>query len=179
MASSDILREMINKAPDQVSAIDNSIDQIDVQIADLDTQIDGVENGLCAVAESNLIAYLDGTKVPELEIIYGDIELKTGPTFGTIDYTTGNITDWQIIDSTTGAAVYEYLGVHWDGDLIVTELISNYAFGNDYLTRPLVPVGATYGLKPARANLVFAKGLLQTNANKIDASITVFEDYAS
>jgi len=112
MASSDILREMINVAPDQVTAIDNSIDQIDIQIDDLNTQIDGVQNGLCGVAESDLLAYLGGTKIPELEILYGDIKLETGPTFGVIDYTLGNISDWQIVDSTTGSTVYEYLGVH-------------------------------------------------------------------
>jgi len=179
MASSDILREMINVAPDQVTAIDNSIDQIDVQIDDLNTQIDGVQNGLCGVAESELLAYIDGTKIPELEIFYGDIELVTGPTFGVIDYTLGNISDWQIIDSTTGSTVYEYLGVHWDGDSTITGKITDYAFGNDYLTRPLIPVGATYGLIPAKANLIFAKGLLQTNANKIEASETTFEEYAS
>ncbi len=65
---------------------------------------------------------------------------------------------------------YEYLGTHWDGDPVITNLITDYAFGNDYLTRPLVPIGATYGLIASRNNLTVAKGILTNNKNKIDQS---------
>lgn len=175
---SDILRQMIDNVEPQSENLESNIDQVQGQIDDLNEQIDGVQNGLCAVAEAELVSYLDGTKIPELEILHGDLELVTGPNFGTINYTTGNIIDWQVIDSTTGLTVYEYLGINWDGDLIITGKIVDYAFGNDYLTRPL-SISASYGLIPARDNLLAAKSLLETNKAKVDQSETTFEDYAS
>jgi len=179
MSASDILRQMLNNAPDESTEISSSISQIQDQIDDLTDQIDGVQNGLCAVAQSELVAYLDGTKVPELEAIYGDTpySVSYGGTFGTIDYSTGNITDWQVLDS-TGGVVYQYSGTHWDSDPYITERITNYTFGNDYLTRPLTS-GATYGLIPAKTNLQTAKAILQENKDKIDNSENILKNYAS
>lgn len=172
-----VLQDMIDVAPDLVEGLDNSLSQIQEQIDELTIEINGIKDELCSVAESELVGYLDGTKIPELEIIYGDLELVTGATFGTIGYGTGNITDWQVIDTTTGSTIYEYLGVNWDGDPIITKYITDYAFGNDYLTRP-VTSGATYGLIPSRTNLYTAKSILTNNKNKISNSITIFADYA-
>lgn len=176
---SEILRVMIDNVEPQSANLESNIDQVQNQIDALNVEIDGVQNGLCGVAESELISYLNGTKIPALEILYGGdlpYSVSYGPTFGTIDYTTGNITDWQVLDS-TGGVVYQYLGVHWDSDVTITQKISDYAFGNDYLTRPLTS-GASYGLIPSRDNLSFAKSLLQENKDKVDASATTFEDYA-
>ncbi len=177
----EILREMIDNVEPQSENLDSNIDQISLQIDALNVEIDGVQNGLCGVAESDLIAYLDGTKIPELEILYGNLELETGPTFGTIGYGTGNITDWQVIDSTTGSAVYKYLGINWDGDPYITKLISDYAFGNDYLWRPLIGSGlgseASYGLYPTISNLGVGRGYQVQNKSKIDASIDTFTRY--
>lgn len=182
MAASDTLREMINAAPDQVTAIDNSISQLDTQISDLNTQIDGVQNGMCAVAESNLTFYLNNTKLAAIEALYGNgsnepFSVEYGANYGTINYTTGGISDFRIID-VTGNVEYEYSGTNWDGDSTITQLITDYDFGNDYLTRPYTS-GATYGLIPARDNLVFAKSLLQENSDKISDSIGAMENYAS
>jgi hypothetical protein len=172
-----VLQDMIDVAPDLEEGLDSSLGQIQEQIDELTIEINGIQNELCDVAETEILAYLNGTKIPELEIVYGDLELVTGPTFGTIGYDTGNISDWTVIDTTTGLDVYEYLGVNWDGDPIITKLITDYAFGNDYLTRP-VTSGATYGLIPSRSNLYTAKSILTNNKNKIHNSITTFADYA-
>jgi hypothetical protein len=180
---SEILGQMIANVESQVDNLDSSIGPVQEQIDALNVEIDGVQNGLCEAAASDstgLVAYLIDTKIPELEILYGGelpYSFDYGPTFGTINYTTGNITDWQILDS-TGGVVYEYLGTNWDSDLYITQKISDYAFGNDYLTRPMT-TGATYGLIPARDNLNTAKGILNSNKSKVEASETTFADYAS
>ncbi|MFW9871769.1 MAG: hypothetical protein ACFFG0_01620 [Candidatus Thorarchaeota archaeon] len=180
--SSEILRQMINNVESQSENLESSITQVDEQIDDLTDQIDGVQNGMCAVAEFELTAYMDGTKVPALEILYGGMftipfVFTPGANYGTINYSTGGITDWTVKDD-DGTTVYEYEGDNWDSDSIISTLISDYSFGNDYLTRPLTD-GATYGLIPSKTNLETAKSILQENKDKIDASETAFEDYAS
>lgn len=182
MSSSDTLRQMINSAPEQINNINSSISQIDAQIDDLNTQIDGVQNGMCGAAESNLTDYLDNTKLAEIEALYGTpltipFSVDYGSEYGTIDYTTGGISDFRIID-TTGNVEYEYLATNWDSDATIVKLIGDYEFGNDYLTRPLTS-GASYGLIPSRDNLIFAKSILQENLDEITASQTALEDYAS
>jgi hypothetical protein len=178
MASSDILRQMINEAPEQVENIENSIGQIEALVEELDEQIDGLENGMCAVAQSNLTDYMNNTKVPELELIHGETLVFTpGPNYGTINYTTGGLTDWTVLD-TTSNVVYAYNGIGWDSDTTITKYINDFEFANDYLTRPLTS-GASYGLKPSRTNYLTAKALLQDNADKVADSETSLEDYAS
>jgi hypothetical protein len=182
MPGSDILRGMINSAPEQVQDVQSSISQIESQIDDLDEQITGVQDGLCAVAESDLTSYLEGTKLGEIEALYGTplntpFSVAYGPKYGTINYTNGGITDFTIID-VSGTVEYQYLGANWDSDATIIKLIEDYAFGNDYLTRPLTS-GATYGLLPAKTNYETARDLLQENSDKVDASIGIFEDYAS
>lgn len=177
-----ILRQMINAAPGEVENIDANITQVDEQIADLEDKIDGVENGLCAVAASDLASYLDGTKLIEIELIYGTplntpFSVDYGPEYGTIDYSTGGIIDWEIIDS-TGNTMYKYLSTNWDGDSTIIQFISDYAFGNDYLTHPL-GTDAFYGLYPLYDILVQSKTMLENNKAKIEQSETTFEGYAS
>jgi len=46
------------------------------------------------------------------------------------------------------------------------------------LTRPLTS-GATYGLIPYKANLNSAISILTNNKNKLDNSVSYFEDYAT
>lgn len=182
MAASDILRKMLNQAPQQVEDLDSSLSQIDALIDDLTEQIDAVTDGLCGVAESNLTTYLDSTKVDELELLYGSglntpFSVTYGADYGTIDYTDGGITDFTVFDS-TGDIQYEYLGTNWDGDSYIVGLIDDYDFGNDYLTRPLT-TGATYGLIPSRTSLSTGKSILEENKDKISDSIGALEDYAS
>lgn len=177
MAASDVLRQMINDSDDQVSDIESSIGQIDGLIDDTQTQIDGLEDGMCTPSENDLTTYLDGPKLSELELLYGPCTVSYGPNYGSIDYTDGGIIDWEVLDSTAGV-VYKYLGVNWDGDATITKLIGDFDFANDYLTRPLTS-GASYGLKPYKSNLNTAKSLLNQNKTKIADSKTALEDYAS
>lgn len=177
----EILGSMVAAADGQINNLDSSISQVDEQIDDITEQIDGVENGMCAVAESDLTDYLDNTKLAEIEALYGDpfntpFSVDYGADYGKIDYTDGGITDFRIIDN-TGNTMYEYGGVNWDSDPDITQWVSDFAFGNDYLTRPLVPVGASYGLYPQLSNLTTAKNILTSNKNKIEASKTAFGDY--
>jgi hypothetical protein len=182
MAAADKLREMINVAPDQVENLDGSIDQINNLIEDFNEEIDAITNALCTPAKNELTDYLNNTKLSEIEGLYGDpfntpFTVDYGPNYGTIAYSTGGIDDFKIADS-SGNTMYSYEGVNWDGDTTITKLVEDYAFGNDYLTRPLT-TGASYGIIPNRDNLSTAKALLTANKTKIDESIDVFEDYAS
>ena len=175
---SDILREMSDDSEDQADQIQIQIDQIDASIADYNEKIDAVQNGQCDVAENNLTGYLDGTKVPELEILLGGtLEVVYGADYGTINYTTGGITDFTIIDSLL-VVVYEYEGINWDTDAFIQKAIDDFAFGNDYLARPL-DSGATYGLIPNRDSLLSAKSILTNNKQKTIDSKASFADYAS
>lgn len=182
MAASDVLRQMINDSDDQVADIETSIDQIDELIDDTQTQIDGLEDGMCTPSDSTMVLYLDNIKLAEIETLYGNpgntpFSVDYGPNYGTIDYDNGGIDDWAIVDSTANV-MYKYLGTNWDGDTTITELITDYAFANDYLTR-LLTSGASYGLIPYKDNLNTAKSLLDQNKTKIADSKTALEDYAS
>jgi hypothetical protein len=168
-----VLGDMQQDAPDQIAAISSSIDQIQDQIDELNIEISGVTDELCAVAEQDLIDYLENVKLPSLYYLDASV-VSYGPEFGTINYDTGGITDWRILD-TTGNIVYS-LNINWDSDATITKLIDDYEFGNDYLTRPATS-GASYGLIPSRDNLLIAKGILTENRSKVSDSITVFEDY--
>lgn len=169
-----VLQDMINDAPDQIDAIDSSLSQIQDQIDELTTEIDGITNELCAVAENDLTGYLDSTKLIDLAYLDADVVVY-GADYGTIDYTTGGITDWVILD-TTANVIYQYNGINWDNDPIIQKLIDDYAFGNDYLTRPLTS-GATYGLIPSRQARIDAKSILTENKTAVEDSVDVFEDY--
>lgn len=179
---SDTLKTMSEDADTQAEEIDQQIEQLDASIADYNEKIDAVENGQCAVAEDNLTAYLDGTKLTEIELLYGvplniPFSITYGSNYGLIDYTDGGIIDFEIIDS-TGNTMYSYEGVNWDSDATITKLVDEYEFGNDYLTRPL-DSGATYGLIPNRDSLLDAKSILENNKQKGQDSKTSFADYSS
>lgn len=177
---SDILGYMQAAADEQVTNGENSIAQVDEQIDATEEEIDGLENGLCGVAETDMTDYLDNTKLAEIEALYGDpfntpFSMSYGPNYGTIDYTTGGITDFTILD-VSGVVMYSYLGVNWDSDPDIIEWVDDYAFGNDYLTRPLTS-GASYGLYDNLSGLNSAKSLLTQDKNKVSASKAIFERY--
>jgi len=142
------------------------------EINELIKDRNAIQSGVCGNAEQQLRDYLENTKMAEV----GGDTVVYGPNFGTINFTTGGITDWHI--DATSVNVYEYLGIGWDGDTTIIQLIEDYAFGNDYITRPLTS-GATYGLNPTIAILTVARDILQENKDKVDESIIVFEDYAT
>jgi hypothetical protein len=166
---------MIDDAPDQVDAIDSSLGQIQDQIDELTVQRDGIQDELLTVAENDLTGYLDSTKLVELAYLDADV-VDYGPDYGTVDYTTGGITDWRILD-TTANVIYQYEGINWDNDPTIQQLIDDFAFGNDYITRPLT-TGATYGLNPSISALNDAKSILTANKTQIEDSVDIFEGYA-
>lgn len=181
---SQILGGMVDVADEQAENTQSSIDQVQDQIDEITEQIDGIENGMCyKISDStsgDLTLYLDGTKLTEIEVLYGDpgntpFSVDYGDNYGKIDYDDGGVTDFSIVDS-TGNIMYEYSGVNWDNDPYIIKLVGDFAFGNDYLTRPLTS-GASYGLYPKLEALTSAKNLLQSNKNKIVDSKTVFGDY--
>ena len=59
--------------------------------------------------------------------------------------------------------------------------MSDYAFGNDYLTRPTYNSGlaneASYGIYPTIANLNVGRGYQVQNQAKVEGSIDVFTRY--
>jgi hypothetical protein len=172
-AASDKLREMIDNVEDQAEAIDSSIAQIQAQIDELDEQDDAIVDGILDVAAPDLETYLEDVKRLEFPGSIVDI----GPTYNVIGY--GNeLTDWALIDSTTLNPVYVFEGVGWDDSTAIINFVTNWNFGNDYLTRPL-DTGASYGIRPYRTALEDARDLLEENKDKIEASETVFEGYAS
>lgn len=171
------LQNMRDDAPDQVLAIESSIGQVEDQIVDLTRQINAVRDELCNADSTAFIVYMNDVKIPELKQLYMAINatLILGPTYNSFGYGSGNITDWTVYDATAGV-IYSYHGVNWDDDTSVTIFMTDYAFGNDYLTRPLT-TGATYGLIPSRSNLYVALGILENNRDKVQDSIDVFDRY--
>jgi hypothetical protein len=115
--------------------------------------------------------------------------VRYGGSYGIINWDPrGNLTDWDIVKSVTPLpplppipiliVVYSYT----PGDYPVLDgLVTDYAFGNDYLTRPLydsgLPSEASYGIYPTIVNLQVGKSYLTNNKTKVDASIGVFSGY--
>jgi len=197
--ASDKLREMTQVAPGQVEEIGNSIGQVEDQITEQTEEIAAVTDAVCTATTDDLTAYLEGDKLTELQALWPAVPGSLGPvyyveggTYGTINYSTGNITDWEFrqdnlvipplpappVPSPAYYVRYAYEGVGWDSDATIIELVDDFAFGNDYLTRPLTS-GASYGMIPYKENLESAKDLLQENQDKVADSIDVFNRYAS
>lgn len=175
------LNDMYKSAPDQVAALENNINQIKAQIDDLQAKDDALVQQICEPDSTALIVYLTDTKIPELETIYdstGYLSLQIGSNYNTIDYDTGGITDWSVIDTTADATanVIYSLTVNYDDDTSINVWVADYAFSNDYLTRPL-DVNATYGIRPMILQLSVARNLLENNKAKVEQSVDVLSRY--
>jgi len=173
------LKSMVDAAPDQVAALEKSIASVGNQIADLTAQSNAITDAVTDVAKADAITYITDNILP----LYPGGYIVYGANFGLIDYTSGGITDWSIWTDVTPVPPpilppvptlqYSYTpGDYPDLD----ELVADYAFGNDYLTRPLT-TGATYGLGPAASALTSAQNLLQENSDKVADSVNVFTKY--
>lgn len=174
--SSDKLREMIDNADDASENINGSVDQIQSQIDELQDEDDAIVDGVLNPVSTELQSYLTNTKLPIFQTSDPGSTLVIGSQYNVIGYT-NQLTDWKILDSTSNV-VYEYNGTGWDGDTTIIDLLDEWDFGNDYLTRPLTS-GATYGIRPYKTNLETAKAMLENNADKITDSKTVFERFAT
>jgi len=105
-------------------------------------------------------------------------------------YNSTNLTDWSVqvitfvpppppppIVPGTYVWVDVYsLTVNWDSNAQVLELISDWNYGYDLLTKEL-DTGGTYGLYANIANTNIAISLLNTNKNKVDAGDDVYSRY--
>jgi hypothetical protein len=177
---SDKLREMIFDAPEQSENIADNISQITDTRDEIQEQIDAVNTGMCSVAETDAKDYIENTILPAV----GGDYVSYGTYFGSIDYSNGNLTDFEIYQtqvtppgssSVSDTLLYTYSR----GDYPTLDaLVDDWDFGNDYLTRPLTS-GATYGLIPYRDSLDDAIDILTENKDKVDGSVTYFETYAT
>jgi hypothetical protein len=175
-----VLKGMVDKAPQQAETMDQQIEQIEEKQADLEEQAAAVRECVTDVARDELTTYLNDTKLSEIEALYGTpltepFSVVYGPNYGTIDYTDGGITDFTIVD-VTGNVEYQYLGTNWDSDPTITEKISDYAFGNDYITHP-VGIGAAYGLEPLVDMYEQGKSTVLGNKTKILDSVDILKKY--
>ena len=185
-ADTDKLREMIGDAESESENIADSVSQIEDIKDETTERISAIQNGVCGVSQTDLTDYLTNTKLPQFQLVQPTAVLAFGATYGTIVYSTGNISDWEIYYMTvpvfpavaTKVVLYAYLGAGWDGDTQIIDWINSYSFGNDYLTRPM-DTGATYGLIPYKDNLDSAISILNNNKDKVEDSVGYFEDYAS
>jgi hypothetical protein len=185
-ADTDKLREMIGDAESESENLADSISQVEDTRDETNDRISAVQNGMCGVAQTDLTDYLTNTKLPQFQLIQPTAILEFGATYGTIVYSTGNITDWEIYYMTVPVfpavavkvVLYAYEGIGWDSDAQIIAWVNDYAFGNDYLTRPL-DTGATYGLIPYKDNLNSAISILNNNKDKVEDSVSYLEGYAS
>ncbi len=183
-----VLGELVNKAPEQADAIDRQIEQIEETQEQLLIDSTAIEECVCDDAADELRAYLEGPKlleiqalwpenlpvIPNLPPYFGPVYLVIGPTYGSIGYGTGNITDWIFFQDPLpiGAPIirYQYVAL---SDPLIDQWVDDFAFGNDYITHPLT-VGASYGLNPLFDAYESAKETVLGNKAKIEASIDVF-----
>lgn len=182
-----VLSEMIKSAPGEAGAIDQSVVQIEEVQAELDEKNASIRECVTDKAKDDLTAYLQGPKLIEIDNMYPGAYLVFGPNYGTIDFTTGGITDWEYrvnlpvpppplpppVPSYT--VVYSYIP---GADPLIDGYVTDYAFGNDYITHP-VGIGAAYGLEPLVEMYEQGKDTLLGNKAKIEASVGVFEKYLS
>jgi len=174
----EILREMVDAVEGQVENLDDQIGQVNQRIEEIEGEISVIESTVMTKAANELVAYLDGTKCLELDQIHGaGCSTVTGPHYNDIlNIDSANLTDWRIIDS-TGNTVYQYLGVGWDSDSIVIGYISDWDFGEDYLTHPLNTFDGNYGLYANLAALAATLATLIATKSKIADSESILADY--
>jgi hypothetical protein len=195
-----VLTEMIKDAPTQAAAIDQSVEQIEEKQAELEEQNQSIRECVTDKARDDLTAYLQGPKLaeiqslwPEVPGVFGPVYVVFGATYGTIDYSTGNITDWEFRQDNLVPSppippailpgppdpAYFVRYVYTPGeDPLIDGWVSDYDFGNDYITHP-VGIGAAYGLEPLVDMYEQGKDTLLGNKAKIEASVGVFEKYLS
>jgi len=192
------LQEMVSNAPGEVENIDKSIEQIEAEQARLAAKKQAIQECVTDKAQDDMTAYLEGPKLAEIQALWpaipgvvGVVYIVYGASYGTIDYTTGNITDWEFRqenlvpsppvppDPLPGPPdpAYYVRYVYTPGeDANIDGWAEDYDFGNDYMTHP-VGIGAAYGLEPLINMYEQGKSTLLGNKSKIEASVAVFEKY--
>ena len=169
--NTDRLSIMQKAAPDQVGSIEGSISQVEGNIDALTKEKEAIQDGVCGTTETDAIDILENTILPDK----GGDHVAYGSNFGQINWDPlGNLTDWEIQDA-LNVPIYTYVqGDYPDLD----QWVEDFAFGNDYLTRPPI-TGATYGIIPKIGSLTSAANILNENADKVGDSVAVFNRYAT
>jgi len=181
------LRQMRDIVPDQSDALATSIQQVQDQITELSEQALAIETEITTPDEATAVIIIETIILPTFPV---GSYVVYGAGFGAIQWDPkGNISAWSIwrniipvpppILPAVPTLLYTYVnnGTYPDLDA----LVDDYAFGNDYLTRPLYDSGlgseASYGIYPTIVNLNLGKTYLTNNKTKIDASESVFSGY--
>lgn len=183
---SSVLGDMIAVADEQVENLESSLEQVQEQLDDYNEQATGIEDGQCGSISDDttgqLTIYLQTTKLQEIQITYPTAYLYKGTTYGSIAWSdpgpVGNVTDWEYrVDDALPAITYTVVYIYTPGDdSNIDKWVSDFSFGNDYLTKPFTD-GATYGVYANITALGSALSLLNSNKSKIENSKTSFEDY--
>ena len=181
IADTNKLTQMIKNVPDQSAALENGIQSLTDEVEDLTKQKSAITDGVCGSTKADTIDLLENTILP---FWHGDY-VYYGPTFGiissgdpTVPELPGNLIDWAIMKEVPLLPDIP-LYVYHAGDYPQLDImVADYSFGNDYVTKPLTE-GATYGLSPNISTLNEGKSLLQANKAKVEASIDVFQKYAT
>lgn len=184
IADTNKLTSMLKNAPDLSAASAKNISSIDDAISELTEQKNAVKNGICINTKTQAITYITDNILP----LYPGGYIVYGSDFGKIEYEVGNIADWSIYVDITPPYVlpdppppavptlqYSYTpGDYPDLD----QLVEDYEFGNDQLTRPLTE-GATYGIIPNINTLNDGRDILEENKAKLDNIPDVYSRYAT
>jgi len=164
-----IVYSMIKESKNNIKMDTNSLANIDEQISDLDIKINEM-NGRLDFILSKLKERLE-VKKTEFETSTGHI-CEIG-----YDSTSDEIHTWYIEDTKVTPPdieppsgeeperIYEYEGVGWDNDTLLTQYINDYDWIYDLLNHDISMTG-TYGLIPTRDLLINGKNATQSNLNK-------------
>lgn len=185
------INEMYRKIPDQSDAAAANIGQVEDVREELAEQATAIEDAVLAVAEADLTVYLDTIKLAEISALYPPVPLVWGPVYivyggdyGTINYNNGNITDWEYLQDSLVVPippapptppVVRYVYTPGDDPQIDT-WVNDYAYGNDYLTKPLSTSG-TYGIYENINQLDTGLNVLNANKTALDGGEDVFSRY--
>jgi hypothetical protein len=183
MSDTQKLASMLSAAPSQSAAVESSISSVDDLIEELTEEAGAITGAITDVAEAEAIVIITGTILP----LYPGGYVVYGAGFGTIAWSdpgpVGNISNWSIwhnvvpIPPPILPAVPTLWYPYTPGDYPdLDQLVSDYSFGNNYLTRPLTN-GATYGIYPNITTLGIGKSILEQNKSILDQSINVFPNY--
>lgn len=175
----EILQGMIDDSEGQVETLESQLESLDAMIETYEDQAEAIEDGMLTPIANSLSSYIDSTKVYEIEIAHGDnVEVVYGPTYNNLaDIDNATITDWKIIDSTSGNTVYAYNGAGWDNDPLITKWTGDWNWGHDYLTHPLTTFDGNYGIYPNITALSRGRSTLAGSKTKIGQSSDRLGDY--
>jgi hypothetical protein len=176
------LNQMHRNIPDIVEQMEENIINLEDIQEELTEQANAIEDAVCGVNKSDAIDLLENTVLPDHPT--GDY-VYYGPTFGIISFgdaedeppiPPGNLVDWAIMKTIPllpDIPVY----VYFPGDYPeLDQWVSDYAWGNNYLTKPLDTSG-TYGLYENIDQINTGLGVLNANKTVTAAGEDVLSRY--